>query len=238
MVSRPKVLLGDDNVKVLSDLEDSLSLEGFQVLCARDGEDALRKAASFDPDIMILDIRMPKIDGRQVLRRLRADGSRVAVLMLTEVTGAAARMRALDEGADDYMDKPFDSGELLARVRAILRRTRAAQPAGQGGRRLCCGRLCVDSQTRRVFLGKREARLKPKEVGVLEHLMRHAGELVEHDALVAAVWGPDAIVGTSSVYVGINHIRQFLDGDAGRSGTIETVAGLGYRFVGTVEVLP
>lgn len=238
MVSLPKVLLVDDNVKVLSDVEDLLSLEGFQVLCARDGEEALRKAASFEPDIIILDIRMPKINGREVLRRLRADGSRVPVLMLTEVTGANARMQALNEGADDYVDKPFVAGELLARVRAILRRTRPARPDAQAGRRFCCGKLCVDRQAHRVFLGKRDARLKPKEVGILEHLMRHAGELVEHDALVEAVWGPKAIVGTGSVYVGISNIREVLDDDAGCSGTIETVPGVGYRFVGPVEVLP
>ena len=238
MTARCKVLLVDDDVNILSELEPGLELEGYEVLCARDGEEALRKVASFAPDVVILDIRMPKINGREVLRRLRAGGDTVPILILTEVTGADARIQAFNEGADDYLDKPFSTGELIARVKAILRRARPEQPAGQSGRWLCCGQLRVDSQAHRVFLGKKEVRLPPKEIGMLEQLMRHAGELVEHDALVEAVWGPNAIVGTGSVYVGINKIRRVLDNAAGRLGTIETTAGLGYRFVGTVEVRP
>jgi len=237
MASRPRVLLVDDNVTLLADLERFLGLEGFLVLCAAAGQEALRKVASFEPDIVILDIRMPEIDGREVLRRLRAGGSAVPVLMLTEVTGADARMLALNEGADDYMDKPFVLGELVARLRAILRRACPERRADSEGRWRCCGDLRVDCRAHRVFLGNREVKLPPRDIGILEHLMRHAGELVEHDVLVDAVWGQNAIVGASSVYYGINKIRRALGDERACPRFIETVPGLGYRFVGVVEVL-
>jgi DNA-binding response OmpR family regulator len=238
MPAHHKVLLVDDEIKILTELQRLLELEGYQVHCARDGEDALRQVASFGPDIVVLDILMPGLNGRDVLRRLRERGNNVPVLMLTQVTGADARMQALNEGADDYMDKPFASGEVLARVRAILRRTRPERPAGQPVRWLCCGKLRVDCQAHRVFLEETAVKLPPREIGMLEHLMRHAGELVEHDALVGAVWSRSDIVGPGSVYTGISKLRQVLDREPARSGTIETTAGVGYRFVGTVEALP
>lgn len=237
MTSRCRVLLVDDDAKILAEMGLFLRLEGHEVICARDGEDALRKVSSFQPNIVILDIKMPGIDGREVLRRMRARGDQVPVLMLTEVTGADAHIQALDEGADDYLEKVATPGELRARIQAVMRRARPEQPVGQTGRWLCCGKLRVDCQTHRAFLGKRAVKLPPREVRMLEHLMRHAGELVEHDALVKAVWGSDEIVGAGSVYVGIAKIRQVLGCIANQPCTIETVAGAGYHFTGTVEVL-
>jgi DNA-binding response OmpR family regulator len=238
MRSRRKVLLADDDVEILAELEPFLAREGYQVLCARDGEDALRKVASFEPHLMVLDIIMPRLDGREVLRRLRERGSGLPILMLTQVTGADNRIRALNEGADDYIDKPFAPGELLARIEAILRRTCPERPAGEARRELCCGELRVDCQAHHVHLGKRELRLSPKEVGILEYLMRHTGELVDYDTLLEAVWGRDAIAGPAVLYVRVNRLRQALGDAAAHPRFIETVAGLGYRFVGTVEVLP
>ena len=238
MTSRKKILLVDDDVKVLGELQPFLGLEGYQVLCARDGEDALRKVGSFEPDLVVLDILMPRMNGREALRQLRARGHAVPVLMLTQVTGAANRIQALKDGADDYIDKPFAAGELLARIEAVLRRTCPDQPDGRAGRWLCCGNLRVDCQVHRVYRGKKKLRLTPKGVGILEHLLRHAGKLVEYDALLKAVWGSDYIVGPGSLYVHINKLRRALGDNADRPRFIETVAGQGYRFMGKVEVLP
>jgi len=237
MASRKKILLVDDRLEILDELEPFLKREGYQVLSARDGKDALRKVASFEPDLVVLDILMPEMDGREVLRQLRAR-STVPVIMLTQVTGAENRILALREGADDYIDKPFSSGELLARIEAVLRRARPDRPDGQSGRWLCCGNLRLNCQTHRVRRGRKELPLSPKEVGILEHLMRHAREVVEYEALLEAVWGRDYIVGPGSLYVHVNSIRQALGDDADHPRYIETVTGVGYRFIGQVEVLP
>lgn len=236
MASRRKILLVDDNVKVLAEIEPFLRLEGYQVLCARDGEDALRKVDSFQPDLVVLDILMVPMDGREALRRLRKGGNRVPVIMLTEVTGADKRIQALDEGADDYLDKPFALGELRARIEAVLRRAGLLQD--KVGRWLCSGPLRVDCRGHRAFWGKKELPLATKVQGILEYLMRHAGELVEYEALVEAVWGPDAIVGPNSLYESVSKIRRDLGDDAARPRFIRTVAGRGYCFIAPVEVLP
>ena len=238
MASRTKVLLVDDEVQVLDQLKSFLALEGYQVLCARDGEDALRKAASFEPDVVVLDILMPEMDGREALRQLRARGDTVPVIMLTQVTGTAHRVRALDGGADDYINKPFALDELRARIEAVLRRTGAGRTDDESGRWRCCGQLRVDYQLHRAYWGKRELPLAPKEVAILEYLMRHAGELVEYDTLLEAVWGPNYIVGPGSLYENISRIRKALGDDAARPRFIKTGAGQGYCFIGRVEVLP
>jgi DNA-binding response OmpR family regulator len=158
--------------------------------------------------------------------------------MLTQVTEVDSRIRALKEGADDYIDKPFSAGELLARIEAVLRRT-CSDPAGrQEARWLCCGKLRVDRRFHRVYRGKRELPLSPKEVGILEHLMRHAGEVIGFDALVDVVWGPGEIVGPGSLYRCMSKLRKALSDDATQPRLIQTVAGEGYCFIAPVEVLP
>jgi DNA-binding response OmpR family regulator len=237
MEPRFKILLVDDETALLDSLEPFLRRNGFQVVSALNGEDALRKVESFEPDLVVLDIIMPGIDGREVLRRLRACNNWVYVLMLTQVTGADNRIEALNEGADDYLDKPFVMGELVARIRTLLRRPRAASTADQKPHRLGCGNLVVDLDAHRVFVGKKELELGRKEIGVLGYLMLHAGELVSADVLVEAVWGPDSFITPSSLYACISRLRHVLEDVADRPCLIETVYKTGYRFIGRVEVL-
>jgi two-component system response regulator PrrA len=236
MEPRPKLLLVDDETELLDSLEPFLRRSGFQVVSALNGEDALRKVESFEPDLVVLDILMPGIDGFEVLRRLRRRDKQLYILMLTQVTGADNRIEALNAGADDYLDKPFAMGEVLARIRALLRRPRAAGPPDQKPHQLGCGNLFVDLDAYRVFAGKKELALGRKEIGVLACLMLHAGALVPIDVLVEAVWGPDAFITPSSLYACISRLRRVLEDEA-QPCLIETVYKAGYRFIGQVEVL-
>jgi DNA-binding response OmpR family regulator len=237
MEPRCKILLVDDETPLLDALQPFLRRNGFQVHTALNGEEALRQVESFEPDLVVLDIIMPGIDGREVLRRLRARNNWVYVLMLTQVTGAENRIEALNEGADDYLDKPFALGELLARIKTLLRRPRAAGPAVQRPHRLGCADLVVDLDTHRVFVGEKELELGRKEIGVLEHLMLHATELVPTDALAEAVWGPNAFITPSSLYACLSRLRHVLEDEADQPRFIETTYKTGYRFIGRVEVL-
>ena len=238
MEDRPKILLVDDDPAVLATVKPFLQRAGFFVTSAVDGKDALRKVASFEPDLIVLDILMPHVDGREVLRRLRQAGNWTHVIMLTQVTGIDERVMALDEGADDYINKPFELSELAARIRAVLRRVRPTRSAMVAARKLRCGTLLLDRQTRRATLGRKELPLSPKEFAVLEYLMLRPGELVEYDELLGAIWGQDYVTGSETVYVRISKLRQVLGDEKGRPRFIETVRGGGYRFIGTVEAQP
>jgi DNA-binding response OmpR family regulator len=239
MESDPKILLVDDDPIITDQLEPFLERAGFRVLCAVDGRDALGKVASFEPDLVVLDILMPRLDGRAVLRRLRQANNWVHVIMLTQVTGAQERIEALNEGADDYLDKPFEPGELLARIRAILRRARPIQapPDPEAAPRLRCGALLLDRRKGAVYMGRREIAMSPKEFAVLEQLMLHPGELLDYDDLMEKVWGFDYVVGPEALYVRVNKLRRTLGNDSAQARLIETVSGRGYRFAGEVEVL-
>ncbi len=162
---------------------------------ASDGQEALEKIASLKPDLIILDILMSRIDGREVLRRLRQDGNWTAIILLTQVGESTERAMALEEGADDYLNKPFDPHELVARIRSVLRRARPGQPPLAAAARLACGELTLDRASRRVRLAGRELMLTPKSVMLLEYLMTHPDELVSRERLLDIVWGWDYPVG-------------------------------------------
>ncbi len=238
MDARPKLLIVDDDPRIVATLKPFLERAGFQVLGAVDGDDALRKVASFEPDLVILDILMPQLDGREVLRRLRQDHNLVHVIMLTQVTGLGDRVQALDEGADDYINKPFEPSELVARVRAVLRRARSDHSSLDAARKLISGPLLLDRQLRRAYLGKEELSLTAKEFGVLEYLMLRPGQAVNCDELLGAVWGQDYLVGPDNLYVRVAELRRALGDNAAKARLIETVSGQGYRFAGAVEVKP
>ncbi len=236
--TRPKVLLVDDEATVRDSVKPLLERAGFTVVLAVDGEDALRKVAACEPDLVILDILMPKVDGREVLRRLRQAGNWVHVIVLTQVTGVGERVMALDEGADDYLNKPFEPSELVARIRAVLRRVRPLNSGLQTARRLRCGALLLDRQTRRASMGRKELPLSPKELAVLEYLMLRPGTVVGQDELLEAIWGGQAVVAPATLYTRVNRLRTVLEDDAAEPRFIATSARQGYRFVGSVEIEP
>ncbi len=234
MENRPTILLADDEEAITAELRPFLERAGFVVLLARDGEAALRIARASDPDLIVLDVLMPHLDGREVLRRLRADERWNPVVLLTQVGAAGERAMALEEGADDYLNKPFDPGELVARIRAVLRRARPGRPPLAANRHLTSGRLRLDRVARRSWLGESELHLTPKALGVLEYLMTHSDELLSRDRLLDVLWGWDYPGGTRAVDNRVAELRRALGDDASAPAWIETVPGRGYRFAAAV----
>lgn len=235
MNTKPKILLVDDEIAITTNLAPFLERAGFTVTTASDGEEALNQVTALSPNLVILDVMMPKVDGREVLRRLRSSGNWVPIILLTQVGKATERAMALEEGADDYLNKPFDPHELVARMRAVLRRARPGQPPLASAERLSCDEIIFDRRARRAWFSSQELTLTPKALALLEYLMTHADELVTRERLLDIVWGWDYPVGTRAVDTRIAEIRRALNDDPTDPRYIETMSGQGYRFVGIVE---
>ena len=231
----PHILLVDDEAAITTNLAPFLERAGFTVSVAGDGVQALQQVSRNVPELVILDVLMPKMDGRQVLRHLRLAGDWTPIILLTQVGEASERAMALEEGADDYINKPFDPRELVARIRSVLRRARPGQPPLAVAWQLVSGKLVFDRRSHRVFLGDQELSLTPKAVALLEYLMTHPDELISRERLLETVWGWDFPVGTRSVDTRIAELRRALKDDAATPTYIETVLGEGYRFAGKVE---
>jgi DNA-binding response OmpR family regulator len=230
-----KLLLVDDESAITANLAPFLERAGFAVVVAADGEEALLQVASAAPDLVVLDVLMPKLDGREVLRRLRRAGNWVPVILLTQVGESTERAMALLEGADDYLNKPFDPHELVARIQAVMRRARPGQPPLTTAGRLSSGDLVLDRQSRRAFVASQEVNLTPKALTLLEYLMTHPDELLSRERLLDAVWGWDYPAGTRTVDTRIAELRRVLGDDPSDPRYVETVPGQGYRFVASVE---
>jgi len=230
MTTRPRLLLVDDDEAIRSNLAPFLERAGFDVTVAVDGEDALTHIAAATPDVIVLDVMMPRLDGREVLRRLRARQDFTPVVLLTQVGESVERAAALEEGADDYLNKPFDPQELVARIRAILRRSVAGTPPLAASQALSSGALKIDRVARRTWVHGREATVTPKAFALLEYLMTHPDEVITRDRLLASVWGYDFPVTSRAVDHRIAELRRVIGDEP-----IETVPGIGYRFAGRVE---
>jgi DNA-binding response OmpR family regulator len=184
---------------------------------------------------VILDVLMPRMDGREVLRRLRHENNWTPTILLTQVGESAERALALEEGADDYLNKPFDPHELLARIRAVLRRNRPGQRSLSAAWRLEAGDLVLDRRARRASVGKKTLDLTPKAFAVLEHLMTHPDEVISRERLLDAVWGWAYPAGTRTVDTRMAELRRVLEDDPAKPRYIETIPGEGYRFVADVR---
>jgi DNA-binding response OmpR family regulator len=235
MSTKPRLLLVDDESAITDRLAPFLSRAGFDVQVAQDGEAGLKQVSSFCPDLIVLDVLMPLIDGREVLRQLRQKGDWTPVILLTQVGESSERAMALMEGADDYINKPFDSNELVARINAVLRRASPGQPPLSVAERLRCGDLVLDRTKRRAYLGSEEVSLSPRAISLLEYLVTHPDELLSRERLLDAVWGWDYPVGTRTVDTRVAELRRTLGDDPGDPVYIETIPGQGYRFIGKVE---
>jgi DNA-binding response OmpR family regulator len=229
------VLLADDEEAITDNLAPFLERAGFEVVVVHDGEAALRAVSTDDPAVCVLDVLMPGLDGREVLRRLRADACLQPIILLTQVGEAVERAMALEEGADDYLNKPFDPHELVARIRAVLRRTRPDERPLATAQSLVSGALRVDRLVRRVWLEGRELQLTPKALALLEYLMTHRDELLTRERLLEVLWGWQSPAGTRAVDNRIAELRRALGDDAARPVWIETAPGLGYRWVAGVD---
>jgi len=230
-----RVLLVDDELAITNNLAPFLERAGFAVSVAADGQAAVRLVDEFEPDLIVLDVLIPAPDGREVLRRLRQAGNWTPVILLTQVGSSAERAVALDEGADDYLNKPFEPYELVARMKAVLRRSRPGVPSLVGAPRLRCGLLELDRQARRVTLSGREVSLTTKAISVLEYLMLHPDEVLSRERLLDAVWGWDYPAATRAVDTRIAELRRALKDDAETPQFIKTWIGQGYCFIGRVE---
>ncbi|HSX98579.1 MAG TPA: response regulator transcription factor [Streptomyces sp.] len=242
------VLLAEDDRAIRHALERALTLEGYEVTAVADGVEALAQAHRTRPDVLVLDVMMPGIDGLQVCRVLRAEGDRTPILMLTALVETADRIAGLDAGADDYVVKPFDVEEVFARLRALLRRTGGADgfarplppPAGaaagtggaaapDGGGLLTAAGLRMDVQARRAWRGTRELELTRTEFDLLELLVRNAGIVLDHATIYDRIWGYDFGPGSKNLAVYVGYLRRKLD-DPGAPALIHTVRGVGYAL--------
>lgn len=239
MQPKPTVLLVDDEPDITANLAPFLERSGFAVAVARDGNEALRQVANGLPDLVVMDVLMPGMDGREALRQLRRGGNWTPVILLTQVGESTERAMALEEGADDYLNKPFDPHELVARLRAVLRRagSRPGRPPLATARRLACGDLSLDRAARRAWLDGKAVQITPKALVLLEYLMTHPDELLTRERLLDAVWGWDYPAGTRAVDTRIAELRRVLGDDPARPVYIESRQGQGYQFVGRVEGL-
>jgi DNA-binding response OmpR family regulator len=233
--SSSKLLLVDDEPSITENLSAFLGRAGYEVVCASNGVGALREIEKTDPDLVILDVLMPEMDGRTVLRSLRSRGDHRPVLLLTQVGEAGERAIALEEGADDYLNKPFDPRELLARIRAILRRAKGSPVSLSSAWKIVSGALELDRRARRATLDGRVLALTPKALALLEYLMTHPDELITRERLLDAVWGWDYPAGTRAVDTRVAELRRALGDEAEEPRYIETVTGEGYRFIASVE---
>ncbi len=219
------VLVVDDDRAIRESLDRALGLEGYRVITASDGAQALDTIATDEPDVIVLDLMMPNVDGLTVCRVLRAERNRLPVLMLTARTETPDRVAGLDAGADDYLAKPFDLDELLARLRALLRRARPDDDEGHEPVQIADLRL--DPTARRVWRGDREVELSKTEFDLLELLVRNQGIVLEHSTIYDRIWGYDFGPDSKNLAVYISYLRRKLEGD-GDSKIIHTVRGVGY----------
>jgi two-component system response regulator MprA len=221
-----RILVVDDDPGVRESLRRSLAFNGYDVELAADGLEALAAVDRQRPDAVILDVMMPRLDGLETCRRLRAAGDDLAVLMLTAREAVADRVAGLDAGADDYLPKPFALDELLARLRALLRR---AAPGGDGTTILRFADLSLDQRTREVRRGDRPISLTRTEFLLLELLLRHPRQVLERGQILEDVWGFDFATTANSLEVYIGYLRRKTEA-SGEPRLIHTVRGVGYTL--------
>ncbi|MDP1630884.1 MAG: phosphate regulon transcriptional regulator PhoB [Caulobacter sp.] len=223
----PTVLVVEDEDALATLLQYNLEKEGYRVVLAGDGEEALILVQEQQPDLVVLDWMLPKVSGIEVCRRLRQrpESRNLPILMLTARGEESDRVRGLDTGADDYVVKPFAMSELTARIRAVLRRIRP----GLADDRVTCGDIVMDRVAHRVKRLGQEVHLGPTEFRLLDHLMQHPGRVFSREQLLDAVWGSDVYVEARTVDVHIGRLRKALNGDTGVD-PIRTVRSAGYSL--------
>jgi two-component system KDP operon response regulator KdpE len=232
-MSAGRILVIDDEPQIRRIMRTTLITAGYEVDDAKTAEEGLLKVREFRPDLVLLDINMPGMSGLAACRELRVDPN-IAIIMLTVHNTEAAKVEALDAGADDFVTKPFSTPELLARIRAALRRTPVGQSAPS---RLRIGDLTIDFAARTVTRGTTSLHLTPKELDLLRYLTQHANEAVPHRELLQAVWGPDYGDQVDYLRAFIKSLRKKVEPDPEHPQYILTEPWIGYRFNGTLESL-
>ena len=229
MVKDKTILVVDDEVRMVEFITMNLQLEGFNVISASDGYQALEKVTKDFPDLVILDIMMPDMDGFETLVKIR-EISTAPVIFLSVKKEEHDRVRGLDLGADDYITKPFSPRELVSRVKAVLRRT-GASAQGPTSEVIIDDYLRIDFEQRKIIAGGQEVKLRPTEYRLLYHLVNNAGRLLTHEALLSKVWGPEYRDEDHYVRLYITYLRQKIEKDPKNPKYIISERGLGYRFL-------
>lgn len=219
-----RILLIEDDPAILELVSFHLERDGYQVILASDGREAIQAYNRHHPDLVIVDLMLPEIDGFEVSRRIRKV-SQVPIIMLTAKGDEQSRLRGFELGADDYVPKPFSPKELSARVKAVLRRSK-----GDDEDLLVAGNLSLDRKRRRLLVSGNEIELTPKEFDLLALLMTHRGEPLDREQILEDVWGYAFVGNTRTLDVHIRRLRQKIGDDPHRPKFIETVHGVGYRF--------
>ncbi|PYX95119.1 MAG: DNA-binding response regulator [Acidobacteria bacterium] len=227
MTEPRRILVVDDEPQITRVLRTSLSSQGYDIRIANDGETALEILKDWPADLVITDLSMPNMDGLELCRRLRAK-SQVPIVVLSVKGEERTKVRALDAGADDYVTKPFGMNELLARVRANLRRV--ATPESPAAGSIEAGDFRIDLDAHTVKIHGREVHLTPKEFDLLTYLARHRGKVITHRALLSAIWGPNSTEQPEYLRVFVGQLRKKIEPDASSPRYIQTEPWVGYRF--------
>ncbi|MBF6189896.1 MULTISPECIES: response regulator transcription factor [Nocardia] len=220
-----RILVVDDEVRVLASLRRGLELSDFEVVTAADGAAALSMVRTATPDAMVLDVNLPELDGVGVVTALRAMGNDIPICVLSARTAVSDRIACLERGADDYLTKPFDLGELVARLNALLRRRR--RPVDRPDRARTVGQVRIDPAGRRVLVAGGPVELTKREFDVLALLAEHIGVVLDREQILSAVWGYDFPTDTNVVDVFVSYLRRKLEAD-GVPRVIHTVRGVGF----------
>lgn len=229
MSTDPLVLVADDEIRITKLVELALADEGFRVVTAESGREALEKAEEYRPDVVLLDIMMPDLDGIEVMRELR-ERRPVAVILLSAKDSTSDKALGLDLGADDYLAKPFHPDELAARIRAVLRRTDGSTSGADAASVLAFDDVKIDLERRTVTRGGKLVRLSRTEWLLLQHLAANAGKVVIHSELLTKVWGPEYRDDLQYLRVWVSRVRRKLGAEPGEPGRIRTLPGIGYML--------
>lgn len=225
---RRKILLVDDEPRLLDSVRMNLELEGFEVFEAHDGAEALERVRKVLPDLVVLDVMMPRLDGLEALSELRRFSS-VPVIMLTVKADDADVIAGLERGADDYVAKPFSQQVLLSRIRAVLRRAEASEPPSSEV--VVDDELKIDFDRHEVFVRGDKVQLRPTEFRLLYHLASNPGVVLSHETLLSRVWGPEYRDASHYVRLYVNYLRQKIEADPANPRYIQTERGVGYKFI-------
>ena len=228
-MANEKILVVDDDTNICELLRLYLTKEGYQVTTANDGEEGLEKFNQLKPDMVLLDVMMPRMDGLEVCRRLRADGRTAPILMLTARADEVDTVVGLDAGADDYVTKPFSQRELVARIRAVLRRGQDAELLPEV---IEAGDVRMDVERHEVTLRGEVVKLALKEFELLEMLLRNAGRVMTRGQLIDRIWGSDYVGDTKTLDVHVKRLRSKIEDDPTQPVRLVTVRGLGYKYEG------
>ncbi len=224
------ILIVDDEPRMRRFVRMNLELEQFQVSEASDGLEAIRKVRDEMPDLVVLDVEMPKLDGFETLRELRRT-SAVPVIMLTVRADEEDRIKGLDLGADDYVTKPFSARELVSRINAVLRRVELSSPADRNTRIQIDARLNVDFDRREVLVNGEPVKLRPTEYRLLHYFVQNPGRVLTHEQLLSKVWGPEYVDDNQLLRLYVTYLRQKIELDPSKPRYIFNERGVGYRFV-------